>query len=44
MPAVADLLAADLHEVFGNRDPASRRAAVESLFAPDVSLRTLLHD
>jgi ketosteroid isomerase-like protein len=36
MPTVAELLAANLHDVFGNRDPGSRRAAIEALFAPEV--------
>ncbi|MCF3964214.1 nuclear transport factor 2 family protein [Streptomyces fuscigenes] len=33
---VTDLLAANLHEVFGNRDAASRRAAIERIYTEDV--------
>lgn len=36
MATVSELLTANLIEVFGNRDAASRRAAIESSFAPDV--------
>lgn len=36
MPTVDELLTANLHEVFGNRDPITRRAAVERTYAPDV--------
>ncbi|MFJ3670318.1 nuclear transport factor 2 family protein [Streptomyces sp. NPDC090106] len=36
MRSVTDLLAANLHEVFGNRDPASRRAAVDRIYTDDV--------
>ncbi len=36
MSTVTDLLAANLHEVFGNRDAAARRAAVERIYAEDV--------
>ncbi|WP_291048734.1 nuclear transport factor 2 family protein [Herbiconiux sp.] len=36
MPTVSELLAANLHDVFGNRDPESRRAAIEASFAADV--------
>ncbi|WP_053853322.1 nuclear transport factor 2 family protein [Streptomyces sp. NRRL B-24085] len=36
MRNVTDLLAANLHEVFGNRDAATRRAAVERLYTEDV--------
>ncbi|MBG0853867.1 nuclear transport factor 2 family protein [Streptomyces spinoverrucosus] len=36
MHTVTDLLAANLHEVFGNRDPASRRAAIERIYTEDV--------
>jgi hypothetical protein len=33
---IADLMAANLLEVFGERDPARRRAAIERTYAPDV--------
>ncbi|MEU6841674.1 nuclear transport factor 2 family protein [Streptomyces sp. NPDC046716] len=36
MYPVTDLLAANLHEVFGNRDPASRRAAIDRIYTEDV--------
>lgn len=36
MASVSDLLTANLHDVFGNRDPESRRAAIERSFARDV--------
>jgi hypothetical protein len=37
MPADAEtLLHANLHEVFGERDPDARRAALERTFAPDA--------
>jgi ketosteroid isomerase-like protein len=36
MASVAELLAANLHEVFGNRDRASRRAAIDRVYAEDV--------
>ncbi|MFC8427886.1 nuclear transport factor 2 family protein [Streptomyces sp. NPDC057253] len=36
MPTVTDLLAANLHEVFGNRDAATRRAAVDRIYTEDV--------
>ncbi|MGY6024568.1 nuclear transport factor 2 family protein [Streptomyces spinosirectus] len=36
MHTVTDLLAANLHEVFGNRDPGSRRAAIERIYTEDV--------
>ncbi|OIJ68328.1 nuclear transport factor 2 family protein [Streptomyces mangrovisoli] len=36
MSTVTDLLAANLHDVFGNRDPASRRAAIERIYTEDV--------
>jgi ketosteroid isomerase-like protein len=36
-PTVTDLLAANLHEVFGNRDAASRRAAIERIYTDDVA-------
>lgn len=37
MNTVSDLLAANLHEVFGNRDPHSRRAAIERTYTEDVA-------
>lgn len=36
MSTVSDLLSANLHDVFGNRDPASRRAAIERIYTEDV--------
>lgn len=36
MATVTELLAANLHDVFGNRDAVSRRAAVERIYSPDV--------
>lgn len=36
MHTVTDLLAANLHEVFSNRDPGSRRAAIERIYTEDV--------
>ena len=36
MPTTAELLAANLHQVFGNRDAASRRAAIEATYTDDV--------
>ncbi|PWI12976.1 nuclear transport factor 2 family protein [Streptomyces sp. Act143] len=36
MHAVTDLLTANLHEVFGNRDPVSRRAAIDRIYTEDV--------
>ncbi|NUS03682.1 MAG: nuclear transport factor 2 family protein [Nonomuraea sp.] len=36
MHTVTDLLAANLHEVFGNRDAHSRRAAIERIYTEDV--------
>ena len=36
MSDTAALLTASLHEVFGNRDAASRRAAIDRVFAQDV--------
>ncbi|WP_031521521.1 nuclear transport factor 2 family protein [Streptomyces sp. NRRL F-5123] len=36
-PTVTDLLAANLHEVFGNRDASSRRAAIERIYTEDVA-------
>ena len=37
MATVSDLLTANLHDVFGNRDPESRRAAIERTYAADVT-------
>jgi len=37
MSSVPDLLAANLHDVFGNRDAASRRAAIERTYTEDVT-------
>jgi ketosteroid isomerase-like protein len=36
MATTEELLAANLHRVFGNRDAGSRRAAIEQVYAPDV--------
>lgn len=36
MHDVTDLLTANLHDVFGNRDPASRRAAIDRIYTEDV--------
>lgn len=36
MHTVTDLLTANLHEVFGNRDPASRHAAIDRIYTEDV--------
>jgi ketosteroid isomerase-like protein len=33
--AIETLLTRNLHEVFGERDPARRAGAIEALFAPD---------
>lgn len=41
MPTITELLSANLHEVFGNRDSASRRAAIERVYAEDVSFTDL---
>ncbi|WJY01698.1 nuclear transport factor 2 family protein [Curtobacterium sp. 458] len=38
MPTVHELLDANLHEVFGNRDADVRRAAAERIYSPDVVL------
>ncbi|MFI6071360.1 nuclear transport factor 2 family protein [Actinoplanes sp. NPDC051343] len=37
MSSVSDLLAANLHDVFGNRDTAARRAAIERTYTEDVT-------
>ncbi|MFJ9348402.1 nuclear transport factor 2 family protein [Streptomyces sp. NPDC101237] len=36
MTTVTELLAANLNDVFGNRDPESRRAAIERIYTEDV--------
>lgn len=36
MPTITELLTANLAEVFGNRDAASRRSAIERVYAEDV--------
>lgn len=36
MATVSELLTANLHDVFGNRDATSRRAAIERTYSPDV--------
>ncbi|GAA1998258.1 nuclear transport factor 2 family protein [Microbacterium pumilum] len=36
MPTVSELLASNLHDVFGNRDALTRRAAIEWVYAEDV--------
>lgn len=36
MRTVNDLLAANLHEVFGNRDANKRRAMIEQIYAEDI--------
>ncbi len=36
MTAVGELLDANLHRVFGNRDPVSRRRAIDEVFAEDI--------
>jgi hypothetical protein len=36
MPTVPELLLANLHEVFGNRDDASRHEVVERVYTADV--------
>jgi hypothetical protein len=37
MSAVHELLAANLHRVFGNRDAVSRRVAIDETYAEDVA-------
>ena len=37
MSSVDELLDANVHRVFGNRDSASRRAAIREVYAQDVS-------
>ncbi|GAA1914731.1 hypothetical protein GCM10009775_04120 [Microbacterium aoyamense] len=36
MASVSELLAANLHEVFGNRDADARRTRIEAIYAEDV--------
>lgn len=36
MSDVEELLDANLHRVFGNRDPAARRQAIDEVYAEDV--------
>lgn len=36
MASVHDLLTANLHDVFGNRDAASRHSAVDAIYTDDV--------
>lgn len=41
MTAVSDLLSANLHDVFGNRDAEGRRAAIKRIYSGVItSLRT----
>lgn len=37
MSTVSELLTTNLHDVFGNRDAAARRAAIERTYSPDVT-------
>ena len=37
MTSVSELLAANLHDVFGNRDPLTRRAAIERVYSEGVA-------
>ncbi|WP_248704337.1 nuclear transport factor 2 family protein [Curtobacterium sp. MWU13-2055] len=37
MATVSELLTANLHDVFGNRDATSRRAAIERTYSPAVA-------
>jgi len=37
MATVSELLTANLHDVFGNRDAAARRAAIERTYSPEVT-------
>ena len=37
MASVSELLAANLHDVFGNRDPITRRQAIERVYSDDVA-------
>jgi len=36
VPTITELLSANLHEVFGNRDAESRRAAIDRIYTEDV--------
>ncbi|WP_348788616.1 nuclear transport factor 2 family protein [Leifsonia sp. NPDC080035] len=36
MPTISELLDANLHRVFGERDAARRRAAIDEVYAEDV--------
>ena len=36
MHTVTDLLTANLHDVFGNRDATSRRASIEQIYTEDI--------
>jgi hypothetical protein len=36
VPTITELLSANLRDVFGNRDPAARREAIERVYSPDV--------
>ncbi|MFF2371712.1 nuclear transport factor 2 family protein [Agromyces sp. NPDC058110] len=36
MISISELLAANLHDVFGNRDAATRREAIERVYTDDV--------
>ncbi|MDN4614238.1 nuclear transport factor 2 family protein [Leifsonia sp. F6_8S_P_1B] len=36
MTTIPELLHANLHDVFGNRDAATRRAAIDRIYAEDV--------
>ena len=36
MPRVSELLSANLHDVFGNRDPIARRKAIQQVYSEDV--------
>ncbi|WP_382310123.1 nuclear transport factor 2 family protein [Herbiconiux sp. UC225_62] len=37
MATIAELLSANLHQVFGNRDATSRRAAIDATYTEDVA-------
>jgi len=37
VPTITELLSANLHDVFGNRDAASRREAIERTYTEDVA-------
>ena len=36
MPSVSELLSANLHGVFGNRDPIARRKAIQQVYSEDI--------